>query len=126
MNEQDIVARLEKLEQFKIDTIQDINDMDKQIEYMTNDLDILMREKSEKVFKATTMLSDELKDQIVREWLTESKEINEMYADELRKIPLHKRLDFNIEDLENNEKVAWACGILLEYTEEPNSKEWKV
>jgi len=126
MSEQNILARLEKLEQFKKDTIEDINDMDKQIEYMTNDLDTLMQEKTEKVFKATTMLTEELKDQVVREWLTQSLEINESYADELRKIPLHKREDFNNEDLENNEKVAWACRILLEYTEEPNSEEWKV
>ena len=126
MSEQNILARLEKLEQFKKDTIEDINDMDKQIEYMTNDLDTLMREKTENVFKATTMFTEELKDQVVREWLTQSKEINESYAEELRKIPLHKRQDFNNEDLENNEKVAWACEILLEYTEEPDSKEWKV
>ena len=128
MSERDILARLEKLEQFKKDTIEDINDLDKQIEYMTQDLDILMREKTEKVFKATTMLTEELKDQVVREWLTQSQEINENYADKLRKIPLHKREDFNNEDLENNEKVAWACKILLEYTEEPNivSEEWKI
>jgi len=126
MSDQDIFARLEKLEQFKKDTIEDINDLDTKLEYMTNDLDILMREKTEKIFKATTMLTEELKDQIVREWLTQSKEINESYIEELKKIPLHKRQDFNNEDLENNEKVAWACEILLEYTEEPDNKEWQV
>ena len=119
MSEQDIVARLEVLEKFHRETINDIN-------YMTQDLDTLMRERTEKVFKATTMLTDELKDQVIREWLTQSLEINEDYAEELRKIPLHKREDFNNEDLENNEKVAWACKILLEYTEEPNSEEWKI
>ena len=119
MNEKDIITRLEILEKFHRETIKDID-------YMTQDLDILMREKTEKVFKATTMLNDEIKDQVIREWLTQSKEINEEYAEELRKIPLHKREDFNKEDLENNEKVAWACKILLDYTEEPNSKEWKI
>lgn len=121
-----VIDRVEKLEQFKKDTIKDIDDLDRQIEYMTNDLDTLMQEKTEKVFKATTMLTEELKDQVVREWLTQSKEINEDYAEELRKIPLHKREDFNNEDLENNEKVAWACKILLEYIEEPYSEERKV
>ena len=119
MSEQDILKRLEVLEKFHRETIKDID-------YMTQDLDTLMRERTEKVFKATTMLTEELKDQVVREWLTQSLEINESYADELRKIPLHKRQDFNNEDLENNEKVAWACKILLDNTEEPNSEEWKI
>ena len=40
---EDIIKRLEKLEQFKKDTIADISDLDTKLEYMTNDLDILMR-----------------------------------------------------------------------------------
>ena len=81
MSEKDILARLEILEKFHRETIKDID-------YMTQDLDTLMRERTEKVFKATTMLTEELKDQVVREWLTQSLEINESYAEELRKIPL--------------------------------------
>lgn len=126
MSEQNILARLEKLEQFKKDTIEDINDMDKQIEYMTNDLDTLMQEKTEKVFKATTMLTEELKDQIVKEFLETHLDISQEYIDEIRAIPVHKRQDFQLEDLDNNEEVCWACKILLEYTEVPASKEWKV
>ena len=126
MSEQNILARLEKLEQFKKDTIEDINDMDKQIEYMANDLDTLMQEKTEKVFKATTMLTEELKDQIVKEFLETHLDISQEYIDEIRAIPVHKRQDFQLEDLDKNEEVYWACKILLEYTEVPASKEWKV
>jgi hypothetical protein len=132
MSEQNILARLEKLEQFKKDTIEDINDLDNKLDYMTNDLDTLMQEKTEKVFKARTMFTEELKDQIVKEFLETHLNISQEYIDEIRGMPVVKRQDFQLENLDNLQEIYWACKILLEYTEvleyteKPASKEWKV
>ena len=129
---EDIVKRLEKLECFKKDTIADISDLDTKLEYMTNDLDMLMRKNLKTSNDANientslVLISDEGKNAVVKEFLETHLDISQEVIEEIREIPLNKRQDFQLEDLDDNENVYWACRILLDYIKEPDSKEWQI
>ena len=99
---------------------------------MTNDLDMLMRKNLKTSNDANientslVLISEEGKNAVVKEFLETHLDISQEVIAEIREIPINKRQDFQLEDLDDNENVYWACRILLDYIKEPDSKEWQI
>jgi len=74
--------------------------------------------------RVSDLLKSEVKDKIVINFLELNKDINGDEVERLMEVPVHKRKDFEKEDLDNAEQVYWACKILLEYV--GDYEEWKI